>query len=296
MEESVKKRIQAMVGSQDRTEMRLTNELVTTVAHYKGWVKELVREGKKMAASLRKRMESLEASKNNELSSLKEIHLSVMETTRRGHEREVEKLKRRHDNEIMALKEAHSHTRMLSELSLWMKTLLQNVSHLQARFGNSREWHRQEHGWIAGQRSEAGKSETSKEQERLHSLIAMLETELKAQQSDFETIEGASLQRILEYWNQLQQAKEKFFKEQKTVLPWCYAEKQALSNEWTGVADLEKTVRDREHEKSCRKMQIEAKEPELLKRHQKLSSAGYGMYSLRKGSDVILLTFMLLVI
>ena len=100
---------------------------------------------------------------------------------------------------------------------------------------------------IAEQQSKAGKSETSKEQERLYSLIAMLETELKAQQSAFDTIKGASLQRIQEYRNQLRPAKNKFFKEQQ------------------------ETVRDREHEESCRKMQIEGKVLKLSKQHQTLS-------------------------
>ena len=114
---------------------------------------------------------------------------------------------------------------------------------------------------------EAGKSETSEEQERIHSLIAMLETELKTQQSAYDTIKGGSLQRIQEYRNQLQPAKKKFFSEQQ------------------------KTARDREQEESCRKMQIEAKELKLSKRHQKLSSADYGTYSFSEGSDVVLLIF-----
>ena len=124
-----------------------------------------------------------------------------------------------HDNEILALKEAHSHTRMLSESSLCTKTLLQNVSHFQARVGGSRERQRQEkeHGLIAKQRLEAGKSETSKEQERLHSLIAILETELKAQQSAYDTVKGTSLQGIQEYRNQLQPAKKKFLRSSRRL-------------------------------------------------------------------------------
>ena len=107
--------------------------------------------------------------KDNELSKIKEIHLSATETMRRGHKRAVEGLKRRHNNKIRALKEAHSHTRVLSELSQWVETLLQNVRHLQARVGKSHEWQRQEkeHCLLAGQRLEEEKSETSKEQQQL---------------------------------------------------------------------------------------------------------------------------------
>ena len=61
---------------------------------------------------------------------------------------------------------------------------------------------------------EAEKSETSKEQERLHFLIVMLEIELKAWQSAFETFKEASLQQIQEYRDHPQQDKDKFFKEQ----------------------------------------------------------------------------------
>ena len=219
--ESAKKKIQAMAESHDRTEETLKNEVVTTMAHYKGRVEELVREGKEMAVSLRKRMESLEVVKDNELSRLKEIHLSLMETMRRGHKREVEELKGGHDDQILALKEAQSHTRTLSKLSQWKKTSVQNVSHLQVRVDESheRQWLENEHGLIAEQRLEAGKSETSKELEQLHSLIATLEPDLKAQQSAFETVIRASLQQNQEYRNQLQQAKERFFKEQQTILP-----------------------------------------------------------------------------
>ena len=74
MDESVKKRIQAIAESLERTEERLKNEVATTMAYYKGQVEELIREGKETAASLTKWMESLEAGKNNELSSLKQIH------------------------------------------------------------------------------------------------------------------------------------------------------------------------------------------------------------------------------
>ena len=61
MEDSVKKRIQAMAESHDRTEDRLKNELATTMAYYQGLVEELVKEGKETATSLTKQTESLEA-------------------------------------------------------------------------------------------------------------------------------------------------------------------------------------------------------------------------------------------
>ena len=92
MEESVKERMQAMAESHERTEERLKNELATTMAYYKGQVEELISEGKETAASVIKRMESLESGKHNECLSLKKIHLSVTEMIRRGHKREVEKL------------------------------------------------------------------------------------------------------------------------------------------------------------------------------------------------------------
>ena len=92
MEESVNKRIQAMAESHEGTEERLKNEVATTIVYYKGQVEELIREGKETSASLTKRMESLEASKNNALSSLEKIHMSVMETMRRGPKREVKEL------------------------------------------------------------------------------------------------------------------------------------------------------------------------------------------------------------
>ena len=81
-------------------------------------------------------------------------------------------MKRRHKKEITALKEVHSHARMLSELSQWMETSVQNVSHLQARFSERHEWqiHEKEHGLLAEQQLETEKSETSKEQEQQTSL------------------------------------------------------------------------------------------------------------------------------
>ena len=67
-----------------------------------------------------------------------------------------------------------------------------------------------------------------------------------------------------EYRGELQQAKEKFSKEQQTILPRYCANKQTLSNEWAGVAALEKAI----PETGCRRshseeMQIESKELEL---------------------------------
>ena len=85
MEESVKKRIQAIAESHERTEERLKNELATRAGGGAS-------KGRKGDGCVTKWMELLEAGKDNELSSLKKIHLSLTETMRRGHKREVEEL------------------------------------------------------------------------------------------------------------------------------------------------------------------------------------------------------------
>ena len=79
---------------------------------------------------------------------------------------------------------------------------------------------------------------------------------LKAQQAAFEEERVASLRKMEEDRDQLQQAKEKFLAEQQEVLAQCYEERRSLAAERAELSLLQKRALEREQRDTQKSLQV----------------------------------------
>ena len=120
-------------------------------------------------------------------------------------------------------------------------------------------------------------AENSAERERLHLLIAKLESHttqqsksidqekwqlqqdtsrLKTQQTAFEEERASFLRKMEDDREQLQQAREKFLLEQREVLGKCYEERRRLATERAQLEVIKKRAKEREETDSQKSLQV----------------------------------------